>query len=663
MRNQPNRLVPGSHALQGSAIDRAKPITFKLDGRIIDGLDGDTVLSAVLASGIDTAGKRKGATIGLAPQQAPEVALASTRTGWVPMARLPALDGAEYVTHAPKRSALFPFSAARRRSLNLDLDQPAASEQSRHPGQDETASQVDLVVVGGGVAGMSAALAGAKRGLRTLLVDAAQALGGRSRLFGNQDGEEATEETIQRLAAAVEASSDIEVMRQAEVFAIQPGAVRLHQVVVENGEAAGRVIVIHAARIVLATGALERLPIFAGNRLPGVWGGMDSYELARLYGVWPGRSALIATGSNPVYRLAMFARDAGIAVPRILDPRLQPQSRFIEFSKAYGITLAPGTIVGSVAPARERGLQVSTEGAVDGGDRGEPLLVDRLVVNGGWQPDLTLWHMAGGHSTWSTLRNRLEPLQAPSGIVLAGSAAGWMGQQACLLSGSDAVDALLNRPRRPIAENAINPAYETPDAPAWIGHRAGTPVSPAFLDAGSDQAIGASRPRLFSPKRQGWSLADTTHPLTIGDIAAAVQLGATPGASAGIVAQERIAMVLMGDRPTGGTVEENAPLPLPPAFLAGRYPGATLWLSKPDEARRLDIGALVFSNADKTNPLEAIGVVVSMLDGQAVVLAVGTAGQAIIIREGERPVSARLEAPYAPEKALGAALGGGTSAA
>ncbi|WP_152658646.1 hypothetical protein [Devosia chinhatensis] len=49
---------------------------------------------------------------------------------------------------------------------------------------------------------------------------------------------------------------------------------------------------------------------------------------------------------------------------------------------------------------------------------------DALIVCGGWQPDLSLWHMAGGSSLWQSLRQRLEPVGNIDGIALAGSAAG-----------------------------------------------------------------------------------------------------------------------------------------------------------------------------------------------------------------------------------------------
>ncbi len=66
MKGQPNRLGAGrQHALQGSAIDRSKPLKFRLDDRTICGFAGDTVLSALLASGLDSVGKLGGQPVGL----------------------------------------------------------------------------------------------------------------------------------------------------------------------------------------------------------------------------------------------------------------------------------------------------------------------------------------------------------------------------------------------------------------------------------------------------------------------------------------------------------------------------------------------------------------------------------------------------------------------
>ncbi|WP_240232916.1 FAD-dependent oxidoreductase [Devosia lacusdianchii] len=667
-KGQPNRLS-ADNRLAGTAIDHQKALQFRLDGRVIEGFAGDTVLSAVLASGIDTAGRRHEAELGLSARHVPAIApvsLARDPQQALAMERTPALADADYVTlPAASRSGgaadLLRRLRRPKRSLGLDLNRPDAMQRPWFTSSAEAGPENDLIVVGGGLAGLSAALAGAKAGLRVTLVEAWPRLGGHARLFGTLEDEEKPDESINRLVDAVTRSDAISVLTHAEVFAARPGAIRVHVIDTAGGAPAPRVVDLHAPRIVLATGTIERLPVFPGNRLPGIAGTLEAFEMAYLYGVWPGQSALFATVSSPAYRLAMLARDAGVAIPRIIDGRPLPQSRFIEFSKAYGITLAAGTIPASARPAAKgKGLTITPQLAFGGFDRVEDDIgVDRLIVSGGWQPDLTLWHMAGGPSRWNAVSAQLEAQPGPAGIALAGSAAGYVSNRACLASGGYAVDMLLGRKPRDVHEHIIDPIYETPDAPAPVSGDVAEPAAPAFLDAGRRYIV---RPRTkpsrwpawlpFGPKSAGWSLADTPQPLDIADIAAGVQLGAIPATSAGIVAQERVAMVAiaaLSEALSKPAVSAPKSFVLP-GYLAGRFGGqANLWMIAPTELRVLEVGALMHRNADATDPMAAVGVVAGMVDGAAIALIdrdFAQPEQTASVREQGRAIAVRLVSAY-----------------
>ncbi|MDB5614096.1 MAG: FAD-dependent oxidoreductase, partial [Devosia sp.] len=653
-------------------IDRSQPLQFRLDGRVIHGFAGDTILSTVLAAGIDTAGKRDGLALALTSRHAPAIVPATSRDPALalPMERTPATDGAAYVTlaHHLTRPPLARLLRRELNSLYLDLDRPDPLTRPWLGMAGEPGPAADLVVIGGGVAGMSAAVAGANTGLRVVLIEATPRLGGHARLFGTMDGEETPDQSIIHLSNAVAASSKITVLTSAEAFALRPGVVRLHQVQLLNGTPVGRVLDISAPRIILATGAFERLPVFSGNRLPGVVGALEAFELAHNYGVWSGKTAIIATSSSPAYRLAMLGQDAGIEVLRIIDARPQPQSRFVEFAKAYGITQAAGTVVANATP-NEYGVAVSPQLAMEGLSTAEASIsADRLIVCGGWQPDLTLWHMAGGESRWNAATSRLEPRSAPTGIALAGSAAGWFSRRACIDSGADAdaVDYLLGNPRKPLQDQLIDPLYETPDGAAPIGDLPDGSSHPAYLDGGHGYL---ARPRTlpwrwpswlpFAPKPASWSLAATPQPLDIAEVAAGVQLGAIPAASAGIVAQERVAMVGIAgpDELPPGSSDAR----LVPPYLIGRYDGARLFVISPIEARLLNVGTLIHADPDQTNPLNAIGVVVRSKDGAAVAYVAGIEGQTASVREPGRAIAIRLVTLYADGMDLDAALGRGAS--
>lgn len=635
MRPQVNRLpADAARGFSGSAIDRSQPLRFRLDGRIVSGFAGDTVLSAALASGIDTLGRGRASPIGLTPRATPAIShasLAQDPQRALPMARTLAQDGADYVTLGGRRPGMLARLFQAGRTLGLDLDDLHALDRPWRAVAGAAGPSTELLVIGGGVAGMAAALAGARAGLAVILCEASPYLGGQSGLFGTQEGEDAPEQSMARLAAEVAANEAITTLCATHVFSLRNGLARAHQVETSQGTAQGRVLDIAAPRIVIATGALERLPIFAGNRLPGVIGALDAYELATRFGIWQGHSAVIATSSNPAYRLAMLASDAGITIKRILDSRPNPASRFISFSRAYGIVQSPATLPSSVGIARAGGA-VSIHS-----DRFEaPVLVaDRLVVSGGWQPDLTLWHVAGGGSHWQAERHRLEAVGYTDGIALAGSAAGYLTRLGCIQSGADAVDLLLGRNRRMVDDPHIDPLYETPDAPPGMAQEP-KDGAPSYLDAGgmlqrpAPVRSGGLWP-FGKPRKTGLLvLSEAPQPLAVCDIAAGVDLGLIPPAAAGIVAQERVALVPLARQEDSSEQPAAAP-PDPlhvPTYLRGRYgrDGKVVRV-RCEEARQFEPGALIYRSADSADPAEAVGVILRKVEADTVALVTAQAAQ------------------------------------
>lgn len=673
MKGQPNRLaVSANHIFSGAAIDRSRPLHFSLNGRGIAGFEGDTVLSAALASGIDTIGLHLGFPLALSAHCAPPIVLDGDQHA-LPMDRTPASDGAQFSTVPhPQRSALSGLRKLIRpsRSLDLDLDARDALRQPWLTLKGQSGPEGDVIVVGGGVAGMGAALAAAKAGKRVTLLEVSPHLGGNARLFGTQEGEETPDDNIARLTAAIANTEAVTVYLRAKVIAARAGLVRIHLVDVGQVNPTARILDIRAAQIVLATGVIERLPIFSGNRLPGIVGTLEAFDLAYHYGVWPGRTALFATVSNSTYRLAMAAADAGVTVARIEDTRTHPESRFIAFSRAYGISQATGVTIGAVAPATKSALTITPELAIgDLHGAQTAISVDRLVTCGGWQPDLSLWTMAGGDSHWDNDTAALRSGVGPEGIALAGSAAGYTTRQACIASGWDAVNAVLGRQREPFENNSIDPLYETPDATTPIAIPTAS-RTPSYLDGGHAPMLRPDViPTRRAPRRRSntagrHALADLPHALGIADIAACVQLGLFPAERAGQVARERVAMIPIGSDPG----PEQAPSPVPaalPPHLRGRHgPDGVLWLIAAIEPRILEPGALLHGNSDDVNPWSAVGVVVRPVEGGAIALLESSRTNmgAAVVHEASRPVPVRFVAPYVAGMDLAAALGGGTRA-
>ncbi len=664
MTLQPHRLtLDKPHALGGSAINRQRPLQFRLNGRTIHGFEGDTVLSAVLAAGIDSVGLYRGQLLALSERYAPSVVAAGAHDPArqaLPMARIPAMDGADLVTlgSQPQRGRLAGLAdlfGRTSRTLGINLDHFLLQPWLDAAAQSGPIS--DVIVVGGGVAGMTAAIAAARLGRSVCLIERNSYLGGAAVLFGSMEGEETPAESVARLKRELAALPNIVVLLRSDAISVHPGRVIVH--IVDSGDSlpSGRMEMLTAGAIVLASGTLERLPVFPGNRLPGVNGSLAALERARNYGVWAGQSAVFSTVAGAPYRVAMQASDAGITVLRIADARPNPQSRFIEFTKAYGIRRASGMapVGAAVATGGKHGLSISLDLAFDGYHQKEaPMIADQFVVCGGWQPDLSLWLTAGGKIAWDSATQRLQAELGPAGVALAGSAAGWISKQACMSSGADAINFSFGRKRKPIVERQIDAVYDTLDGhtPVPGTSTAITGKAPAFLDNGERlNAIpdATGRTWWFMRKPTAWSLSQLPQAFSVCDIAAGVQMGAIAAQDAGEIAAERCPsssdLVHLPPMPIEKE-QGDAPPALIPDYLRGRF-GAQpqVWRIETSEVRTIDRGALIFVNSDQSDPRQAIGVV--LLSDPAQVLALigrsdAKSGDGVTVRDEMRPLSARL---------------------
>ena len=107
-------------------------------------------------------------------------------------------------------------------------------------------------------------------------------------------------------------------------------------------------------------------------------------------------------------------------IRRIVDTRINPQSRFVDFAKASGLNLGSGQLPISATPTRH-GLSVAFANA---GTTHAALSLEAstLIVSGGFQPELSLWMLAGGGVRWAA--DRLEADGHLDRVALAGFRAG-----------------------------------------------------------------------------------------------------------------------------------------------------------------------------------------------------------------------------------------------
>jgi sarcosine oxidase subunit alpha len=136
----------------------------------------------------------------------------------------------------------------------------------------------DLVVVGAGVAGLSAALAAAGAGRQVVVCDEGR--------LGEKIAPGPDRGRVEELAAQVASSASITLLERTPAIGIYEGPL-----VVLNGQSFLHLT--HPEAVIVATGAVEEHGVFPGNDLPGVWLGRGAARLAGEHGIPPGRRVVL----------------------------------------------------------------------------------------------------------------------------------------------------------------------------------------------------------------------------------------------------------------------------------------------------------------------------------------------------------------------------------
>ncbi|MEM8538644.1 MAG: FAD-dependent oxidoreductase, partial [Pseudomonadota bacterium] len=342
---------------------------------------------------------------------------------------------------------------------------------------------VDVLITGGGIAGLTAALAAGHAGARVLLVEQTADWGGRAVVDGAEvDGTPAADWVAQTVAA-LDALPNVTLRKRCMGAGVYDhGYALAYERLTDHAPGEDgprhRLWRIRAGQIITATGAIERPLSFAGNDIPGVLLASAMRDYAVNFGVSVGDRTVVVTNNDDAYRTALVLKDAGLEVPLILDARPVADGPLVGEARAKGIRVEAGKGIAKVMGGkRVAGVAICTqagEGAVL-----EEVPCDAVAMSGGWSPVVHLWSHCGGKLQWDaeTIMFRPDVESPPTShdgqpfVIAAGTANGHLTTGAAMIdawdAGKKAAHATDHSKRAGAAPKASD-VNEGPIAAVWL---------------------------------------------------------------------------------------------------------------------------------------------------------------------------------------------------
>ena len=502
----------------GRLIDRAAPLTFRFNGRHFQGYAGDTLASALLANNQTLLGRsfkyHRPRGIVASGVEEPNALFNLGRDGhFEPNQRATTTElykglEARSQNHWPTlefdvgaiNTALARFLPAgfyykmfiHPRPLWKHVYEPFI-RQSAGLGQapkDRDADSYehlyafcDVMIIGGGVAGIMAAHQAATSGARVLLVEQDAHWGGRTPVDGGEIDGQAADAWIAARMAELQAMPNVTMrLRTMGAGVYDHGYVLAYERLRDHDPHAKgprhRLWRVRAKHIVTATGALERPLSFAGNDLPGVMLASAMRDYVTNHAIASAERIVIVTNNDDAYRTALTLKTAGLTVPAILDARnAPPETPLRTEAAAAGIRILTGHGIAKVLGRRHvTGVKVCAQSG--NSTPVETIACDGVAMSGGWSPVVHLWSHCGGKLKWDDLRAHFRPdsLSPPTGqtgeamVSVAGSANGHLSLgsvlEDALAAAAAAVEAAGLRPHAGQMPQVSSPE-EGPIAPIW----------------------------------------------------------------------------------------------------------------------------------------------------------------------------------------------------
>ncbi|MGY3569848.1 sarcosine oxidase subunit alpha [Vibrio paucivorans] len=429
----------------GGRLDRQARIQFTFNGQRYEGFQGDTIASALIANGVDVVGRsfkysRPRGILGSGTEE-PNAILqvgsngsttipniratqaelyqnlqASSVAGWpstnhdlmgafgkVASSMMP--PGFYYKTFMQPQSLWPTYEKYIRKAAGLgkvptEVDPDSYDKMNHH---------CEVLIVGGGAAGLAAAKALCGSGLRVMLVDEQNEFGGSllstTLTLDNKPATKWVSETLEALYA----DPDFTLLPRTTAFGYYDnnfiGAVerRTDHLGESVPGARQRLHRIRAKRVVLATGALERPLVFANNDLPGCMLASAVSTYIQRYAVIPGEKLVLMATNDHAYNAAIHWHRAGRDVVAIVDTRTSSDGDLPALARELGIRVMFGYAVVEAKGTKRVNCVDVARISPDGSEvigQTEMLVCDTVASSGGWSPVVHLSCHTGSKPVW-----------------------------------------------------------------------------------------------------------------------------------------------------------------------------------------------------------------------------------------------------------------------
>jgi len=461
-----------SRLLHGGLIDRSRPLAFSFDGKSYSGFEGDTLASALVANDVKLVGRsfkyHRPRGILTAGSEEPN-ALVTLRTGahaepntrattvslfdglvatsqnrWPSLAfdalAVNQLFSPLFVAGFYYKTFMWPAGLWEKLYEPLIRRAAGLGKLSMLPDPDHydrEHSFCDLLVIGGGPAGLAAALTAGRAGLRVILADEDTRPGGRLLAERLEIDDMSGTAWAENAAAELASLPNVRLLTRTTVLGVYDGpeyaaVERLsdHLAVTPAGQPRQRLWKIIAKRAILASGAIERPIVFGGNDRPGVMTASGVSTYINRYAAAPGARAVVFAPSDSGWATATDLLAAGVEVRAVIDPRHTEPAAAAALRRS-GAEILMGACISRAFGSPVRGVDIER---ADG--TRVRIACDVVAVAGGWNPAIGLGSNMGARPEWSEALNTFVLKESSPGLATAGAASGHYALAAALRDGA-----------------------------------------------------------------------------------------------------------------------------------------------------------------------------------------------------------------------------------